>query len=373
MVRERLLVVAVDIDDDLSRAGVATPLYGRNEVIDAAVKFALVDPEDSDLNVLFEAVKIADELAEKGYEAIPAIVSGTRRGGAEAALRVRQELKSLLDTVHATGVVIVTDGSEDESIIPIIASLTSIYGVHRVVVKQHRGVEETYALIVNYVRKALTEPRFARMFVGVPGVILVVISALSLAGMLREALLLGLLLLGTAMAVRGFDLEDKIINVITETPVAMIAYATSTLSLLLAIGLLVSQLYSSSLTPYTLSSALNGFVSLVGFSASIAVFGHILSKLISGGLKPGREALYVVTIAVIIILLNKVAETAASIKRLDAGEFITALVAGGFALYAIGGIAVVGVTWRLARILDSMLQGETVSGQTSSPSREKSR
>ena len=66
-----VIVLCIDYDNDLGRkAGLQTPLIGREENLEAAMKFALADPEDSDLNALFYAVKIFDELKIKDKEII---------------------------------------------------------------------------------------------------------------------------------------------------------------------------------------------------------------------------------------------------------------------------------------------------------------
>ena len=45
----RLLVICVDRDDDIgTKAGVTTPIVGRNACIEAAQRLALEDPEDAD-------------------------------------------------------------------------------------------------------------------------------------------------------------------------------------------------------------------------------------------------------------------------------------------------------------------------------------
>jgi putative membrane protein len=355
---KRLLVLVVDIDDDLSRAGIVAPLLGREEVLEAATRFALHDPEDSDLNALFAAVKVADELSLRGYEAVPAVVAGSERGGHEAALRVREQLAQLLERRRFDGVVFVSDGSEDETLLPVISSMLPVYGVYRVVVKQHRGVEETYVLLAKYIRKALTEPRFSRLFLGIPGVILVVISSLALVGLLRQALLLGLLLLGVAMVVRGFDLEDRIVSVFSETPVSLISYGTAALAVALGIGLLASQLYGGPGSPSSLAAALRGFVGLVGFAAGVAVFGHAVSKLITGGLRPGRELVYVTVVVASIVLMQRIADALAAMKTFSVSEFIRALVEVNFALYVLAAIVVVGIAWRLGRYLDEVFASE---------------
>ena len=354
--KKRLLVLAVDLDNDLGRAGIATPILGREHVLDAAIRFALYDPEDSDANVLFAAIKLADELKHKGYEAEPAAIAGSELGGAEASIRARQELEKLVEEYQPDGVIVVSDGSEDELLVPMVASLVPVYGVHRLVIKQLRGVEETYVLFVKYLRKVLTEPRFSRMFLGVPGVILVMFSALALMNMLREALLLVFMIAGAAMIVRGFDLEDKIMKALTETPVTLVSYATAGLSAALAIGLAITQLMNAksmgSISPQDLAETLRGVTGLLGFSASIAILGHAASKFVSGSLKLTRELVSIATVIVAVVLLDTIASALDMMNEMSLGKFIQALIASNFALYAVASVILVAVVWQLARILE---------------------
>lgn len=375
-VGERILVLAVDFDDDLSRAGIKTPVYGYKQVLDTALHFALYDPEDSDLNVLFALLKVVDELSSKGYEAIPAIVAGSEYGGVTASLAVRKQVEELVREVRPNGVIVVSDGSEDELVVPVISSIVNIYGVKRVIVKQHRGVEETYLLLVRYIRKALTEPRFSRLFLGFPGAILIVISALALTGMLKEAFLIGLLLLGIAMVLVGFGLEDKIISAILETPVSMVSYATAGLTISFALALFIEQLYNARpITPRTLATSLDAFTGMLGFALGVMIFGHILSKFISGTIRPGREALYVVVIAVMLILLSKIGEALRLMGSFSLGELVSALLQINFTLYTLLGIVVIGIVWKLGSIIDGVLGSRESKStfQTSSLSSEKSK
>ena len=64
---ERLLILAVDIDNDLYRkTKIGGPLIGRVQNLNGATQLALADPEDTDANTMFQAVKIYDELKEAG-------------------------------------------------------------------------------------------------------------------------------------------------------------------------------------------------------------------------------------------------------------------------------------------------------------------
>lgn len=71
------LVLSVDRDDDLGfKANLEGPVVGREACIAAANTLALIDPEDSDVNAIFQAVKVADGLAASGELVEVAIVAG---------------------------------------------------------------------------------------------------------------------------------------------------------------------------------------------------------------------------------------------------------------------------------------------------------
>jgi len=77
MIEGRTLVLSVDRDDDIGwKSKVESPVIGRAACLKAANALALADPEDSDLNAIFSAVKIYDELIAKGEEAAIAVVAG---------------------------------------------------------------------------------------------------------------------------------------------------------------------------------------------------------------------------------------------------------------------------------------------------------
>src|SRR5437879_11349558 len=116
----RLLVICVDRDDDVgSKAGVITPIVGRNACIEAAQRLALEDPEDADSNSIFAAVKTYEDLVSKGYQVEVILVSGTENRGVEADEKIVLQVKSVMEKYTANGAVIVSDGEDDESVIPI--------------------------------------------------------------------------------------------------------------------------------------------------------------------------------------------------------------------------------------------------------------
>ena len=144
-----LLVLCVDLDDDLGRkTDFDTPVVGRDNVEAAAVSLATADPEDSDVNVMFEGVHLADRIEDETVEV--AIVTGTDGGDIAANRAVGDEVDEVLaglSTREEVQAVIVTDGAQDESVIPVIRSRVPIDGVRRVVVRQAQDLESMYYTI----------------------------------------------------------------------------------------------------------------------------------------------------------------------------------------------------------------------------------
>ncbi|PSQ45058.1 hypothetical protein BRD15_12760 [Halobacteriales archaeon SW_6_65_15] len=144
-----LLVLCVDLDDDLGRKTTFdTPVVGRDAVEAAAVSLATADPEDSDVNVMFEGVHLADQIADEQVEV--AVVTGNEGGDIAANRAVGDEVDEVLaglSTSEEVRAVIVTDGAQDESVIPVVRSRVTVDGVRRVVVRQAQDLESMYYTI----------------------------------------------------------------------------------------------------------------------------------------------------------------------------------------------------------------------------------
>nr|WP_206203369.1 MULTISPECIES: DUF373 family protein [unclassified Thermococcus] len=177
--------MAIDRDDDFGqKAGVEGPVIGRDACIDAALKLSLADPEDSDANVVYAAVKLYDELKGSGEfdEVEVALITGHPKVGVKSDLELSRQLDEVLQRFPADGVITVTDGAEDEQIFPIITSKVSIISSHRVVVKQSEGIETTYYIIYRYLREILSDPEVAKVVLGIPGMILLLYGIARLIG-----------------------------------------------------------------------------------------------------------------------------------------------------------------------------------------------
>jgi len=212
--RRKLLVLVVDRDDDLKRkTGISTPLLGFERNLQAAQTLALSDPEEADVNAMFGALRIYRELVEKfGQENVEiATLAGEEGEGIEADEKIMRELEEVLRVFKADGVIFISDGVTDEFILPVISSRVPVISVKRLVVRQSESVERTWLILGRYLRLAFTEPRYARIFLGVPGLILTITGILYLLNIISLPLILTAI--GLILVFRGFNVDQKIIGI----------------------------------------------------------------------------------------------------------------------------------------------------------------
>ena len=180
--QKRILILCVDRDGDIeTKAGIKTPLLGRTANLDGAVALALKDPEEPDANAMFEAVRLHDKLQnEKQPEEMfeVATISGSELGGVSADRKLVAELSNLLDSFSANEVILVTDGYSDEAVLPLVESRVPVSSVRRIVIKHSESIEETAALFTKYIRLLVDNPRYARMALGLPGLLVFIFGIL---------------------------------------------------------------------------------------------------------------------------------------------------------------------------------------------------
>ena len=159
MVIGRTLILCIDRDDDLGyKAGVRSPIIGRAACLDAASTLALADPEDSDVNAIFQAVKTHDELAGRGEEVEVVILTGNHMHMLEGDRKIGDDLDRVLEKTRVSSCILISDGVEDEYVLPIIQSRLPVSGIRRVIVAQMPNLEGTYYII----KKLLDDPKVAR-------------------------------------------------------------------------------------------------------------------------------------------------------------------------------------------------------------------
>jgi putative membrane protein len=215
----RVLVACIDRDNDLGKnGGVETPVFGRDQCINAGTRLAIEDPEDADANAIFGAVKIYEELVTKGYETEVAIIAGAYNRGIEADEKISSELIAVLSKFKAEGVVIVSDGEDDETVIPLIQAMVPVISIQRIIIRHSRSVEYSYAVFGKYVKMLIYDPRYSKFFLGVPGALLIASGFATIFGFTREALAIVLSILGVAFVIRAFDIDKTIGSLNRTTP-----------------------------------------------------------------------------------------------------------------------------------------------------------
>lgn len=215
----RVLVACIDRDNDLGKnGGVETPVFGRDQCINAGTRLAIEDPEDADANAIFGAVKIYEELVTKGYETEVAIIAGAYNRGIEADEKISSELIAVLSKFKAEGVVIVSDGEDDETVIPLIQAMVPVISIQRIIIRHSRSVEYSYAVFGKYVKMLIYDPRYSKFFLGVPGALLIASGFATIFGFTREALAIVLSILGVAFVIRAFDIDKAVGSLNRTTP-----------------------------------------------------------------------------------------------------------------------------------------------------------
>jgi putative membrane protein len=238
----RVLVLYVDRDGDLKSQGLETPIIGRDEVLRAGIKYILKNPDDSDANAVFAAVKIYDKLAaEYGAENVNvAIVSGSA-DPAVADFAVLKELGQILAVFDADAIYFVSDGPSDEAAIPAIQTKRPVVSVHRVVVKQARGVEETVTLFRHYLNKAVREPEYRRYTVGVPAllVFILLLGAVFNQAVVWQVLNVAFLFLAFFVMLYGFGIYDFLREILKKFEVTFIITIVSLFVLVIYIAQII--------------------------------------------------------------------------------------------------------------------------------------
>lgn len=233
----KLLVICVDRDNDIGeKAGVITPVIGRNACIDAAQRLALKDPEDADSNSMFSAIKTYDDLMNKGYQVEVVIVAGIKERGIQADEKILNEIKKILEVFSANGAVIVSDGEDDESVIPVIQNVLPIVSVHRVVMKVSRSVEYSYAVFGKYLKMLAYDSKYSKFFLGLPGILLLIGGIATIFGYTAEIFAVLVSILGAAFLIRAFDIDRAWANITKPTPVGFIRIFTMIAGILLILS-----------------------------------------------------------------------------------------------------------------------------------------
>jgi putative membrane protein len=351
---ERYLVLCVDRDDDLGvKAKVESPVIGRDSTLAAATKLVLADPEEADANAMFAAVRKYDELLKVGTPCEVAVVCGEVNRGFEADRRVGREIASVLAGSKFSGVVLVSDGGEDEQVIPIIQSMTPIVSVQRVTVKHSQSVEETYEVLGRYLRMLLFDPHYSKYTLGVPGLIFVLAGILIVAGRVFEAQLATLLILGGAFLIRGFGVDRTVAGLLKRGPTGYIRLVSMMFAVLIVlVGIFTG--YNAMLGDSTAVSAIlanpgailvygatligyliGGSLTLVWVGIAIYATGALLSHVARDSARWRRDGFVLIMLAILYFPLRTFSDFLETGTAVSSFLLISAVLIGLAAIFAV--------------------------------------
>jgi putative membrane protein len=236
MINGRTLVLSVDRDDDIGwKAKVESPAIGRAACISAANTLALADPEDSDINAIFFAVKIYDELVAKGEEAAIAVVAGNHLHMIDGDRRIATSLEQVIMETQVTNCILVTDGAEDEYVIPIIQSQIPVSSIRRVIVNQMPNLEGTYYIL----KKFLDDPKIARLVFIPLGLAMLLYAIAYLLDYPGVATIIVVGVIGAFLLYKGFGFDETVHSIIDALRVSLsrgrFSFITYTVTILLII------------------------------------------------------------------------------------------------------------------------------------------
>ena len=271
----KLLVICIDRDDDLGRkTGISTPVVGRNACIEAAQRLALEDPEDADSNSIFFAVKTYEDLVSKGYKAQVVTVTGVENRGVQADEKVASEIKSVLKKFSADGAVIVSDGEDDEMVIPVIQNVIPVISVQRVVMQVSRTIEHSYAVFGKFLKLVMYNPKYSKFFLGVPGILLLIGGIGAVTGYNVEIFAVLITILGGAFLIRAFDIDKAWTNWAKPTPEGFTRMFTLITGLILIAASVPAGI--TTVSPENIS----GDVGIVNLITDEVVIGQFVSGMI---------------------------------------------------------------------------------------------
>ncbi len=256
------LVVCVDRNNDIGRkTGLEMPVAGWEAVQSLVTDVGLADPEDSSVNCLLEALRVARDLRDEDEESMVAVISGTAdtRVGADRA--VAAQLDDLIAVHDPDSTIIVIDSAEDERLVPIVESRIRVDAVDRVVVRQARDIESTY-----YLLKQFLADEELRQTVLVPtGIALITFPVLLLQLGLAMATSAIAAVIGLFALYKGLAIGTYFRNLPGEARDALYSGRVSIVTYVVAVGLSLIGVFAGALRAAPMDSTGNVLMTAMAF------------------------------------------------------------------------------------------------------------
>ncbi|HDH41429.1 MAG TPA: DUF373 family protein [Candidatus Altiarchaeales archaeon] len=326
------LVICIDRDDDIGKKTNARgPIIGVDRNIAVAEELALADPVDTDVNAIFAAVKIARELNTE-----IATLTGDKRVGVSSDAEIARQLDALIEKFKPEGVILVTDGVEDEQVIPIIESRIKINSVQTVIVRQSQELERAYFKIIHFIKEVEEDPNLARLVFGIPGLALILLAIGGAFGIMLQAMNMIFAIIGIYLLIKGFGYEEDFFSRTSEflkslsvEKISTLTYLTAAVIFMVALGYGYDEIVRRNpISLIGLSAAfIKGSADLILAAIVIAVVGKIIDDYSTGRYLNVRTDLVFLAFAFLIKLM---VESGASFwfEPLGIANFIISVLVG---------------------------------------------
>ncbi len=236
----KILVLNIDRDDDFGRkTKVKTPIIGITNNVDAANKLGRIDPEDSDLNAIFLAISTYDKLKKEGKDVEIATLCGHINVGVKSDQKISEQLNFVIKETGVDEAILISDGAEDEYILPIVQSRLKITSVQRVSVKQSKQLEDTYYKIV----KLLDDDKVKKQFILPIALILIVWAVFAIMGIAASGFGAILFTLGAYLLIRVFNWERSIATMVHEVKSGLLTGKLSFYTYIIALVIIAVSIF----------------------------------------------------------------------------------------------------------------------------------
>lgn len=209
MFEKKIIVLSVDRDNDLGvKTGIQGPLIGEKNILNAAMELGIADPTESDTNVLFRAVQVYRKLKKEDTPCEVVAITGDTDVGVKSDLVISDQIDTVLKKIKSKGVILVTDGREDENILPTLQSKVPILSIDRIIIQQSESIEETYFILHRYIKEVMEDRKLAGLMLGAPGLIFLLFGVAFLLGRPQIGWFGFLFVLGIYLFLKGFGIDN---------------------------------------------------------------------------------------------------------------------------------------------------------------------
>ncbi len=285
----KTLILNVDRDNDFGeKVGITGPILGYAECYNAAIKLVTQDPEDSDANALFGAIKHYEELQREGKDVDIGLITGDTEVGTRSDEILGEQLDEILKMGVFDDLILVSDGAEDDYIVPVIVSRIKIRYVRHIIVRHNQNIESLYYYIV----RGLKDKKLVNKIIIPLGLVFLTYGIVSLGFILYSIIAGGAkiidpslgaitfvtIVLGSYFVEKGFEIGGHAKHLLTslreyaqETRILFLSYVIS--SFLIFAGL-ASSFAIAHRTDHTALDGLLIFLSLFTWWGYAAVFAR---------------------------------------------------------------------------------------------------